>query len=138
MVTSAPLAALDREAYVCLVTFRRDGRAVPTPVWFAADGDDLVVVTEPTSGKVKRLRNDPRVTVQPCDVRGRVHGTVHDGQARVLGGGDAERARVVLNRKYGLQKRVLDLASTVQGLLGRRHDPVYLAVRLESGGSPGA
>lgn len=52
--------SLGRERYVSLATFRRDGRAVPTPVWVAEHAGRLYVFTEGTAGKVKRLRNDPR------------------------------------------------------------------------------
>ncbi|MFM8415984.1 MAG: PPOX class F420-dependent oxidoreductase, partial [Actinomycetota bacterium] len=62
----------NKEKYVSLVTFRRDGRAVPTPVWFAAVGDEFGVITETNVGKVKRIRNNPRVTVQVCDVGGKL------------------------------------------------------------------
>jgi len=34
---------------------------VSTAVWVARDGDALVVTTPEASGKVKRLRNNPRV-----------------------------------------------------------------------------
>ncbi|HEX7662619.1 MAG TPA: PPOX class F420-dependent oxidoreductase [Pseudonocardiaceae bacterium] len=61
---------LDRLAasrYVLLTTFRKDGRAVPTPVWAARDGQDLVIWTAANTGKIKRLRNNGTVEVSPCD-----------------------------------------------------------------------
>ncbi|HVA92179.1 MAG TPA: PPOX class F420-dependent oxidoreductase, partial [Chloroflexota bacterium] len=33
------------EKYLSLITFRRDGRAVATPVWFVLDGTRLLVWT---------------------------------------------------------------------------------------------
>ena len=54
-------AALGGVSFVSLTTFRRNGAPVSTPVWVAADGDDLVVLTPTASGKVRRLRNDARV-----------------------------------------------------------------------------
>jgi len=95
----------ERERYVALTTFRRDGRPVATPVWFAtlADGR-LAVVTDAEAGKRKRLRNDPRCTVAPCDVRGRVHGPAQDGTAEVVE--DPERMReglAALAARYGVQ-----------------------------------
>ncbi|NBY56957.1 MAG: hypothetical protein EBQ57_01230 [Actinobacteria bacterium] len=53
---ASPLS--DKEKYVSLVTFRRDGRAVATPVWFAAVGEEFGVITETNVGKVKRIRNN--------------------------------------------------------------------------------
>ncbi|MEU6182867.1 PPOX class F420-dependent oxidoreductase [Streptomyces coeruleorubidus] len=72
---SAPLpgGSVERLAacrYVLLTTFRRDGRAVPTPVWVMRDGDCLAVWSVADAGKVKRIRNSGRVTVAPCDWRG--------------------------------------------------------------------
>lgn len=64
------LLALAESEYVLLTTFRANGDAVGTPVWIARDGDELLVTTGGTSGKVKRLAHTPRVTLMPCDVRG--------------------------------------------------------------------
>ncbi|WP_306471851.1 PPOX class F420-dependent oxidoreductase [Streptomyces sp. st140] len=70
---SLPGSSVERLAaskYVLLTTFRRDGRAVPTPVWVMRDGDCLAVWSAVEAGKVKRIRNSGRVTVAPCDWRG--------------------------------------------------------------------
>ena len=66
---------LGNARYVSLATFRRDGRAVETPVWFAPHQGRLYVFSEATAGKVKRLRNDPRARVAPCNVSGRRRGS---------------------------------------------------------------
>ncbi len=66
--------AFAKPKYLALTTFRKDGRAVSTPVWFAHDGDRLVVITGRESGKAKRIRNGSRVLVAPCDMRGRPKG----------------------------------------------------------------
>jgi uncharacterized protein len=50
------LDQIGRGRTVSITTFRRDGRAVPTPVWFAVDGGELLTLTPPDSGKVKRIR----------------------------------------------------------------------------------
>ena len=65
-------AAMGDERFISLTTFRKTGDAVSTPVWIARDGDDLVVTTPATSGKVKRLRNSGRVEMRVCDRMGRV------------------------------------------------------------------
>mgnify|MGYP001446301681 CR=1 FL=1 len=51
------MADLSRESYVSLGTFRKDGREVLTPVWFAADADDakrLWII--PNDGDLAALR----------------------------------------------------------------------------------
>ncbi|MBN9210666.1 MAG: hypothetical protein BGO45_08950 [Microbacterium sp. 71-36] len=96
--------------FVSLATFRRDGTAVATPVWIARDGDELVVTTERKTGKVKRLRNDHRVTLRPCSRMGKIEPdaiTVH-ARARIGGpSADDRRAEVALRRKYGWQFRAI-------------------------------
>ncbi|WP_204073446.1 PPOX class F420-dependent oxidoreductase [Planotetraspora phitsanulokensis] len=93
---------LGAEKYVSVATFRRNGTAVATPIWVVRDGDALAVWTGTRTGKVKRVRNNPEVTVTGCDVRGRVHGEPMAGRAEVMSAEDTERVRGLLVRKYGL------------------------------------
>jgi hypothetical protein len=97
-----PFAALEGRRHCLLTTYRRNGDPVATPVWFALEGDRLVLSTEDPSGKVKRLRNDPRVQVAPCTLRGRPLGPAVPGVARLLAGHEAEEAEAQLRRAYGL------------------------------------
>ena len=95
--------SLPDSTYVSVTTFRRSGAAVATPVWAAPDGDSLVVWTRADSGKVKRLRHTSRVTVAPCDVRGRVSGTAVEGNGELVPDADRPRALAALRRKYGIR-----------------------------------
>ena len=70
--------------YCLLVTYKRSGEPVPTPVWFGLGDGKLYVRSEATVAKVRRIRNDPRVRVAPCTVRGKPLGRPADGRARVL------------------------------------------------------
>jgi len=88
--------------YLLLTTFRRDGRAVATPVWSARDGDALYVWTAADSGKVKRVRNNGDVTLAPCDFRGAPSGEPVAGRAALLDQADDGHARAVIQRKYGV------------------------------------
>lgn len=115
------LEELGRASYVSLATFRRSGRAVETPVWIAAAHGRLYVFSEAKAGKVKRLRNDPRVRLAPCGVRGRVLGAWVDGTARVVSESDIEaRAYAALRRKYGWQMQLADLGSWLAGRIDGR------------------
>ncbi len=110
------LEQLDREAYISLATFRKSGAAVKTPVWFARSGEHFYVFSEARAGKVKRLRNDPRIQVAPCTVRGRVTGDWIDGRARrVDDAANVETAYAALRRKYGWQMRMADFFSKLSG-----------------------
>ena len=90
--------------YVLVVTFRRDGTPMPTPVWAAWDGDRLVFRTEEDTHKVRRLRHTAQVRVAPCTVRGRPTGPPVEGVARIVGPDDPAGERA-LTKKYGLQRR---------------------------------
>jgi len=113
---------LDRHRYVSLATFRRNGAEVATPVWFAALGGRLYVVTSGDSGKVKRLRNTPNARVAPSNARGRVQGaTWQPATARLITDPQLiDRARAALRGKYGLQMLVAELLSRLTGRMQRR------------------
>ncbi|MEU6644203.1 PPOX class F420-dependent oxidoreductase [Saccharomonospora sp. NPDC046836] len=112
----AQLERLSREKYVLLTTFRKSGEPVPTPVWAARDGDELVLFSVRTAGKVKRIRRNPRVELTACDLRGhRTHGETVSGLARILDDADSDRVRRVLARKYGLTGRVTMFFSRLRG-----------------------
>jgi PPOX class probable F420-dependent enzyme len=120
---------LQGQQYMSLVTFRKTGEAVPTPVWFAQIGDRLYMLTSENAGKVKRIRNNPNVTVAPCTVRGEVLGEALPAKARILtDSSEIQTAIQALNRKYGLFKRLFDLANTVSRLFrrGTAAERVYL------------
>jgi len=46
-----------------LATVRKDGRPHCVPIWFVADGDDLVFTTWRTSLKARNMRRDPRAVI---------------------------------------------------------------------------
>ena len=120
---------LAAESYVVLTTFRRDGRAVPTPIWLAGNGTELVFWSERKAGKVKRIRNSGRVEVQASDVRGRkTHGAKVTGEARLLDGEESELARKAITRKYGIVGRVTMFFSRLRGPADRT---VGIAVKLD-------
>jgi PPOX class probable F420-dependent enzyme len=118
---------LDNERYLSLVTFRRDGREVATPIWFAEDAGHLVAFTLGDSGKVKRLRNSPRARFAACDARGKVRGPWRDGTARVVSEPAAvARALERLHAKYGWQMAIADFFSRLSGRYSKR---AYLEIR---------
>jgi PPOX class probable F420-dependent enzyme len=97
------VAGLPQSAYVSLTTFRRSGAPVATPVWAAPEGDSLVVWTRADSGKVKRLRHTERVTVAPCDVRGRVLGPAVEAVGSFVPPSERDAAIAALRRRYGVR-----------------------------------
>ncbi len=75
------LAELEGHKRALLVTYRRDGTPVPTPVWAASAGGLLYVRSERSSGKLKRLRNDSRLLIAPCTARGKPLGAPLEARA---------------------------------------------------------
>jgi PPOX class probable F420-dependent enzyme len=110
----ATLEQIGAEKYVSLTTFRKDGRAVATPLWVVPDGAGLAFWTPHGTGKLKRIRNSGRVTVAPCDMRGNLKGEAIEATARI--GDEADRVRVgeLLKRKYGLMGRLTLLGSRLR------------------------
>ncbi len=93
-------------SYALITTYRKDGRAVPTPVWVVRDADAVAVWTVTGSGKVKRIRRNATVLIGQCDVRGRPIGDQVAGQAVILDSAGSERVRGLLRRKYGILGRI--------------------------------
>jgi PPOX class probable F420-dependent enzyme len=91
-----------------VVTYRKDGTPVPTPVWAAADGGRLYVRSERACGKVKRLRKDPRVLIAPCTVRGKPLGPPFEATGRLLAPREEPRAERALVRRYGLGRALFE------------------------------
>jgi len=97
-----------RHKRALLVTFRRDGTPVPTPVWAAHAGAHLYVRSERDAGKLKRLRNDPRLLVAPCTVRGRPLGAPFEARARMLAREEEPLAEAALVARYGLGRELFE------------------------------
>jgi PPOX class probable F420-dependent enzyme len=115
------LMSLTSERYVNLATFRKNGVAVETPVWFAEHDGSLYVFTAGDSGKVKRLRRSSRARLAPCDIRGRVRGDWRDAKARVVDDPAVLAAAYrALHRKYGFQMWLADFLSRLSGRIHRR------------------
>ncbi len=95
--------SLGERRYVSLTTFRKDGTPVATPVWLVGYEDGVAVWTGAGTGKVKRLRRNPAVTLAPCTFRGRLLGQPVAGHARLLSPEDNARVRALIRQKYRLQ-----------------------------------
>src|ERR1700757_4800898 len=100
-----PIAQFADAKYLSLETFRKTGMGVRTPVWFAQEPGRPIfyVYSEADSGKVKRIRNNPKVRVAPCSMRGEVRGAWVDGRVRICAGDEAFHGQQLLRQKYGWQ-----------------------------------
>ena len=112
---------LQGESYLSLATFRKTGKSVETPVWFAEMGGKYYVFTLAESGKMKRLRNSTKARVAPCGARGKVHGAWIDAEARILSDtGVIKKAHQAIRRKYHVRMWITDALSTLSGRIKRR------------------
>jgi len=125
-------AAFSGKKYLNLETFKKNGDGVKTPVWFAADptasldssGAKIYTYTIGVSGKVKRVRNNPRVKIAPCDMRGRVLGEWVEARAEIISGEEAAHGMELLNKKYFPWKQLLAVFASFS-----RRERIVFAIR---------
>ena len=123
----AEVERLARGKYLSLTTYKKDGTAVATPVWVARDGDELVVITDAGSGKAKRIRNNGRVDLAPCDVRGRISGPSVGGHATLTDSSGTAQIEGQIKRKYGLQYTAIGLMEKLR----RREASGSVGIRID-------
>ncbi len=101
---------LETGQFINLTTFRKNGQAVSTPVWFVWHDDHLYVYTQEQSGKAKRIRANGRALIAPSDVRGNPLGDFIPARGKVLR--DEEKIKQVnrlFDQKYGIQRKLIGL-----------------------------
>ena len=103
--------------YINLETYRRNGQAVRTPVWFTLEDDKIFVVTRNKTGKVKRLRNNSKIRVVPSGIRGQPKGEWMNGSATFASPVQLEHILKQRNAKYGFKARVSGIFSRTKGEL---------------------
>ena len=112
--------------FVQLTTFRKSGVGVPTTVWFAPDGDKLYVTTGKQAGKIKRIHNNGKVLLQPCDARGNVLDEREVvAMARELPEEEYYKAEQAVRRKYGAMFDKVVAKTPIQ--VGRTYIEIWFA-----------
>ena len=123
------------EKYLSLTTYRTNGEPRAVPVWIAPLGDERIgFTTAATTFKVRRIRADDRVMLQPCDARGNVRDGTEavTGTAEVLTGADVDPVVDRIKAKYGYQVTLIRALARVKTLLGRGDGPsVAIAITLD-------
>ena len=104
--TAADFELLGGHHYCLLVTFRRSGEPVPTPVLFGLRDGKLYLRTDAATAKVARMRNDPRVLVGPANSRGKPRGPLAPGTARLMSVDENDAAYAVLKQNYTPMQRL--------------------------------
>ncbi|HEY7034949.1 MAG TPA: PPOX class F420-dependent oxidoreductase [Thermomicrobiales bacterium] len=109
-VQAAPIASLApfvRQKAALLTTYRRDGTPVGTAVNIAVEGDHAFVRSWDTSGKIKRIRNNPEVEIAPSTMSGKPLGPAIRARARILSGAESEHAGKLIERKHPILQGVV-------------------------------
>ena len=122
---------LKGQQFLSLTTFRKTGVGVPTPVWFAQQGNTLYIGTGANSGKVKRIRNKSQVTVAPCTRSGQITGPAVEAQARILQTpSEKQTAEQALATKYGISRKAYYGVMSAVSFVRRKplQEQCYLAV----------
>jgi hypothetical protein len=117
---------LSDEKYIRVTTFKKDGTEVPTATWVVAlDEGKIGFYTSSTSGKVKRLKNNPNAVVQPCDGRGRPKAGTSPVActAVVVSGPDRDAIYDKVVAKYGFMTKVTRVLAKVGGFVKRKEQP---------------
>ena len=116
MNDNGKLEQFQNRDYIRLETFKKNGQAVATPVWFVVDGGMLYVRSYANSGKVKRMRNNSQVLVAPSDALGKAYGVNIAGTALRVDADLEIKISQLLYRKYGLMKMSFDLWGAIKQL----------------------
>jgi PPOX class probable F420-dependent enzyme len=125
----AAIPAFPPGKYLSLTSFRRDGTAVATPVWFVEAGGRLLVETDAGSYKVRRIRRDPQVTIAPCTATGRLRGVPVPALAGLLPDAEVAHVEQLMARKYRVDLLFIKPFRALQRALHRnrpRETPVIL------------
>jgi uncharacterized protein len=125
-MSSETLKQFADQKYLNLESYRKTGEGVATPLWFAEDAGRLYVYSLADAGKVKRIRNNPRVRVMPCGLRGEPKGEWVEASAKILDAAAARRGHELLDRKYGLLKKLGNVFSMLM-----RRERVVIGIELD-------
>ena len=104
MANPTGLSRFQGEKVMSLETFRRNGEPARTPVWFLEEDGVIYVHTDDSTGKVKRIRRNPRVRVAPSHFRGKPKADYIEARAELETNPEiVEKYRSRIYKKYGIQ-----------------------------------
>ena len=106
--------SLETGNYINLLTYKKNGEPVLTPVWFIFEDKKIFIRTSDKSGKLKRIKNNDNVKFALCDIRGKIKGEWHNGLAKL----EANNKWVFpkINKKYGFFAYLLNLLYKIKKL----------------------
>ena len=108
---------LHAKKYIALETFKKNKQAVKTPVWFVIHNGVIYVITRDKTGKVKRIKNNPRVRIAPCTFFGKPIGNWILGNAKFVTDEEFKTALKLRKKKYGFMDTIAQFVSRKKGNL---------------------
>jgi PPOX class probable F420-dependent enzyme len=115
------------QKYINLETYRRNGQAVRTTVWFVMDAGTIYIRTDMNSGKIKRIKNNPNIRITPSGARGQLKGKWIEGKIKMAGSLELEHANQLLEQKYGIQGKIIRVFNKI-----RNTRPTVLSIQIQS------
>ncbi|NDB47002.1 MAG: PPOX class F420-dependent oxidoreductase [Nitrososphaeria archaeon] len=112
------LAILEKHKYVNLETYKKNGQAVQTPVWFMISDNTILVQTMKTTGKIKRIRNNQKIRIMPCGIRGEPKGEWIEGTAKLADDAKIQEIARLRAKKYGFKAKMLGMFMKKENLAG--------------------
>lgn len=122
----ANLEMYKKEQYINVETYRKTGVGVKTPVWFVEYNGEMCFTTEPQSGKVKRMHNNPKVNIAACKMDGTVTGEWLPAAVRFMQGDEIKIVDKLYSKKYGLMKVLFELPK----LFRKKPERSFIAIKL--------
>lgn len=119
------LDEIKTKKYVSLETYKKNGQPVKTPVWFIIKDDSVIIVTREHTGKIKRLKNNQKVKLATCSMKGKVSGPWMSGVAKILTKNETVNATKLRDKKYGF------LAKIASVLSGTKGDFVAISIKID-------
>jgi len=123
------LSQFTGKKHISIETYRKTGDPVRTPVWFVEENGELFVRTDSDTGKIKRIRNNPKVRVATSNMRGTVKGSWVEGEARIIDPESSKHVFSLLRKKYGMFYRIIRFTERFSR---KKAKPVGLAIRIGS------
>jgi len=109
------LKELENEKYINLETYRKNGKTVHTPVWFVISDDLIQVITREKTGKVNRLKNNPKVKFAKCGFKGELKGDWHSGVSKFFDDDQVQKILKLRKKKYGFFSTFIAALSKSKG-----------------------
>ena len=93
--------------YINLLTYKKNGETVSTPVWYIFEDNKIFIRTSNKSGKFKRIKNNNNVKFALCNIRGQLKGEWHNGLAKFEPNNISVFPKI--NKKYGIIAHLINI-----------------------------